>query len=307
MLRTTMVELDGITALIALFEHGSVQGAARGLGVSRATVRRRIDALEAAVGAVLVRSGGKPRPTDAGTLIVQKGRQLLMDAERLADAARDIERSPCGTLTVALTVGMPRRALAAMHHTMMSMWPQLSLVFETHADPIARLPKHADIAVAPLVAPPPTGMDAIPVRTSPLRLMASPGYLARRGAVMSRAQLADHDLLIWSAGVADPNYLPLRDGSHLRVSPRVVANDVEMLRIMAGRGAGLALIPATSLPAPLEVATDLQPVLPDVLGCDRKLCVFVSSSMRTVPRIRVALELSVRLAARPSVDPRPPR
>ncbi|MFT7579311.1 MAG: DNA-binding transcriptional LysR family regulator [Myxococcota bacterium] len=97
----------------------------------------------------------------------------------------------------------------------------------------------------------------------------------------------------------------LRDGSHLRIKPRVVANDVEMLQIMAGHSAGLAFIPRPSMPPPLDVAADLQPVLPELVGCSRTFAIVVPSSMRLVPKIRVLVEMTERIMARPSGNTSP--
>ena len=49
------MDLDETRTLLALAEEGSVSGAAERMGVSRATVRRRLAALEARVGVSLAR------------------------------------------------------------------------------------------------------------------------------------------------------------------------------------------------------------------------------------------------------------
>jgi len=87
-----MPELDwsDLRYALAVGNAGSLAGAARKLGVNHTTVLRRLDALEAHLGARLferLRSGYQP--TDAGLM-------LLEQARRMADQADEIERRVLG-------------------------------------------------------------------------------------------------------------------------------------------------------------------------------------------------------------------
>ena len=87
-----MGELDwsDLRYALAVGATGSLAGAARQLGVNHTTVLRRLDALEARLGARLFERTrhGYP-PTDAGAL-------LLEQARRMADQADEIERRVMG-------------------------------------------------------------------------------------------------------------------------------------------------------------------------------------------------------------------
>jgi DNA-binding transcriptional LysR family regulator len=75
---------------LAVGQLGSVAAAARRLGVNATTVQRRLDALEAALGARLFdRSRTGWRPTEAGTAVLDQAR-------RMADQAEEIERRVLG-------------------------------------------------------------------------------------------------------------------------------------------------------------------------------------------------------------------
>ena len=75
---------------LAVGQLGSVAAAARRLGVNATTVQRRLDALEAALGARLFdRSRGGWRPTEAGAAVLDQAR-------RMADQADEIERRVLG-------------------------------------------------------------------------------------------------------------------------------------------------------------------------------------------------------------------
>ncbi len=75
---------------LAVGQLGSVAAAAQRLGVNATTVQRRLDALEASLGARLFdRSRNGYKPTDAGTVV-------LAQASRMADQADEIERGVLG-------------------------------------------------------------------------------------------------------------------------------------------------------------------------------------------------------------------
>lgn len=95
---------------LAIGDGGSVAEAARRLGVNATTVQRRLDALEASLGARLferTRTGW--HPTDAG-------RTVLAQARRMADQAEEIERQVQGRDRELTGVLRLTTAFVAMEH-----------------------------------------------------------------------------------------------------------------------------------------------------------------------------------------------
>lgn len=87
-----MSELDwsDLRYALAVGQTGSLAGAARQLGVNHTTVLRRLDALEARLGARLFeRARTGYLPTEAGALVLEQAR-------RMADQAAEIERQVVG-------------------------------------------------------------------------------------------------------------------------------------------------------------------------------------------------------------------
>ena len=87
-----MAELDwsDLRYALAVGNTGGLAPAARQLGVNHTTVLRRLDALEARLGARLFeRSRGGYQPTEAGALVLDQAR-------RMADQAEEIERRVAG-------------------------------------------------------------------------------------------------------------------------------------------------------------------------------------------------------------------
>jgi DNA-binding transcriptional LysR family regulator len=73
------VDLEELRALLAVAETGSVLAASDRLKIPRATVRRRLDTLEARVGAPLVHRG------PSGALLTEAGRSVATHARAILD------------------------------------------------------------------------------------------------------------------------------------------------------------------------------------------------------------------------------
>lgn len=145
---TRLPSLEHIPAFCAVMEHGSLSGAARALRTSQPTVRRHIEALEAALGQPLfsrANNGLTPQPL-AHTLL-PRARAVLDEAAALQRAASVKGTDLSGTvrITCSRVVAshvMPR-ALLSLHQSA----PDLSV--ELAATDIAEnlLHRAADIAV----------------------------------------------------------------------------------------------------------------------------------------------------------------
>lgn len=83
------VELRHLAAMAAIAEEGSFGRAAARLGYTQSTVSQQVAALERAVGGPVFDRPGGPRPvriTPLGAVVLEQGRELLAQAERLAHA-----------------------------------------------------------------------------------------------------------------------------------------------------------------------------------------------------------------------------
>ncbi len=85
------MDLEAIRVLLAVLEHGTVQGAAEALNTARATVRRRLRELEEAAGVALVvmvaRPGQSPSDSNAGGPIASKDASAEAPTDPMPDPA----------------------------------------------------------------------------------------------------------------------------------------------------------------------------------------------------------------------------
>jgi DNA-binding transcriptional LysR family regulator len=261
------MDLEELRGFLAVVETGSFLSAATTLGVPRGTLRRRIDTLEARVGVPLLeRSARGVTITEAGGLLARHGRRLIEEGAALLAATREVGREPSGELRVHVPVGLPPPALVAAIELARVAVPKLRLSICVREDPLAGPLDEVDIALhfgehRKLGAR--VGHELLRV---PVRALASPGYLDRRGRPGSVAALRDHALASWTGAGSDPRRWPLRDGGSVELEPMLVSNDPHVLRHHARAGVAIALIPDADL-GPFGLGVDeLVPVLEDLVG-----------------------------------------
>lgn len=283
------MDLDELRSFLTVVDEGSLARAASVLLVSRTTIRRRIEALEARVGRPLFgRTHAGVVLTDAGELLAARGRLFLREAELLAEALRDARREPSGVMRIAVPPGLPPFLLQPVIASSRARYPRLHIHLTVTEQPLRALLDTVDLAVVFGEVPADGPWGVLPV--VPLRewLVASEAYLARHGEPRTLDDLAAHEILVWRPPDRDPRDLPTRGGS-LRVDPGVVSPDVHWLRHCAMAGMGLVYVPDGLLPDPTEGAVPLRPVLVDVVGRRFDATVAFSKIRATSPEMRAVL------------------
>ena len=90
---------DDVRHAMAVGEAGSLAGAARTLGVNHTTVLRRLDALEAQLGARLFdRQRSGYQPTEAGQALLEQGRHMAVRADEIERHVLGRDRALAGPL-----------------------------------------------------------------------------------------------------------------------------------------------------------------------------------------------------------------
>lgn len=286
------VDLLWLEALLATVEHGSFQTAALKLGVSRATLRSRVEALESHVGLpLLVRTVKGVEVTDLGGPFLLRAKALLAEATALARFADEQEGEVTGELRICVPVGTPPQVHALALAQVRRRYPGVRVHFEARADPATCGPE-MDFVLH--FCPRVTRGDFHTVRlfSFPMHLVASAAYLAERGAPRSVAELAEHALLSWIAPGEDGTRWPLRAGGHVAVQPAVRSPDIGLVRSLVSAGLGLALVPDAGGVAPLIGEADLVPVLPSVIGKELSLWMLMPTARTSAGRTRAVVEIT---------------
>ena len=187
--------LRELTAFVRAGETGSFSRVARELGVSQPSISRMVADLEARLGVkLLLRTTRHVTPTDAGRVFLERARQILGDLDDAENAASGVD-SLRGTLRVALSGAFGTREVIPRLPGFEALHPKLGielLMSDRTEDLIA---EGADMALR-LGSLPDFGFGARSLGKAPRLVVASPGYIARKGTPQTTADLArDHRIL----------------------------------------------------------------------------------------------------------------
>jgi DNA-binding transcriptional LysR family regulator len=284
------MDLEELRAFLAVVETGSLLGAERKLNLPRATVRRRIDALEARAGVALFnRARDGVHPTEAGMVLATRGRLMIQEAAALVASIREIGHEPSGVLRVLVPVGLPPSMIVPLFAAVRGAYPRLHVHIRFSADPVGGLLDDVDIAAHFGARSPPGPWTSYELLRVKQQLIAHTDYLSRRGTPTTLDELTKHELLCWEAPGEDPRVWPLRSGGTLLVEPACIASDIHMIRQIVLAGQGIGFVPDALLPDPGTDPEAVVPVLPQHVGRDLPFRLVVPTVLSDLPKIKAVL------------------
>lgn len=241
-----MLDLGDLAYFVAAVEHGGFAAAARRLGQPRSTVSKRVAALEAALGVRLIqRTSRSFTLTGLGRDFHEHARAALIEAEAAQDLVRRRQAEPSGTVRITASVPTAQVLLAPRLPGLAARYPRLHLQVDVADRFVDVVQEGYDIAIRDHFAPlPDSDLVQRRIAVNPVLLVASPGYLDRRGVPAMPEDLAAHDGLLVAA---DATVWRLRDGEgrQAEVAPRarMTANESMVLAAAAEAGLGITCLP----------------------------------------------------------------
>ncbi len=236
------MDWNDLRYLLAIHRGGSLAGAAKALGVTKATASRRLSALEEALGTELVAR------TPEGFTLTEAGKTALGTAEEISKLVGMLEGrvgtcagSVKGKVRLTAPQWLAERLILHELPALRAEHPGLEVQLLGTNDLLDMTRLEADLALRN-VKPTQLSLVARKVGSMAGRIYASKLYLERRGRPLSRAALVDHDLLAYERIGGMPGFEWVREPPF---AERVVfrANDPVGLRSAAAAGLGLAGIP----------------------------------------------------------------
>ncbi len=239
--------LEGVETFLAVARRRSFRQAAADLGVTPSAVSQAVRALEARLGAALfLRTTRSVGLTEAGQRFLDRAGPAFEELAAAGEAARALAGRPSGLLRLSVPRAATPLLLEPLIASFCEAWPDIELEIVASDDmlDLAAGGFDAGVRLGQFIAP-----DMVAIRLSPpfrLVVVASPGYLQRRGAPERLEDLANHACLRMRA--TDGAIAPWRFADGQRaieavVSGPLIANDMTTLLGVARRGVGLAQIP----------------------------------------------------------------
>ncbi len=270
------MDIDEVRAFVAVAEAGSFKAAASRSGLPRGTLRGRVAALEDRVGATLLdRSRDGVAPTGPGRRLLEHGREMIREADRLFGLLRRLP-SLGVRLRLALPLGTPPQGILKLFDFVSRVFPDLEIDMLYCERITPELLTSVDLALS-FEAPALPGVRVRPIVEMHMGLRASASYLARHGTPRSPAELAEHRLLTWLGPLARDAW-PLLDGDWLAIAPSFASPDFQLIRHLAANGTGIALLPDVNLPDLDPEDRKLVRVLPEQIGARHHLFAVKSES-----------------------------
>lgn len=238
-----MDHLRAMRVFLRVAELGSLTAASEDLGYAKGAASAILKELERHLGVQLVeRTTRSLRLTEDGRAYAERARKILDDVTMLEDDIGSAERSPRGLLRVQIPPGLARAILAPALPSFIETYPEV----EVHILSRNSLPDFVgdrlDAAVFAGEVPD-RDLTARSVGRLPVLTVASPAYLAARGAPKVPADLANHaTVAILSSATGAPVPWRFREGEEAVVQmPRgpLAFESAEAGVAAASRGGGL--------------------------------------------------------------------
>ncbi|HUN52500.1 MAG TPA: LysR substrate-binding domain-containing protein [Candidatus Sulfotelmatobacter sp.] len=235
--------LQELTVFIRTADGGSFSRAARELRLSQPSVSRIVGELEARLGVkLLLRTTRRVTLTDAGTVFLDRARQVVAELEDAEDAARGVD-SLRGSIRLALPVLYGTREVIPRLAAFLRRHPLLRVEMTVADERQNLVAEGADVAIR-LGRLDDSAFGARRLATLDRLVVAAPAYLAGRRRPKTPADLAAHDCIFGPGGFGRENWSFRRAGTvtsvdvrgriHTDSGPGVFAS------LMAGMGIALA-------------------------------------------------------------------
>jgi DNA-binding transcriptional LysR family regulator len=289
-----MDRLDELSVFVGIVDAGSLVGASRRLRRSPPAVTRALGSLEDRIGMRLVeRTTRRLAPTEAGSALAERARALLADYDKLlAGAAQAPVR---GVLRITAPVQFGRRHVAPIVSAFLNEYPEVRVELSLNDHNLDLIEQGLDVAVriGPLED---SSLVARQVGSVRRVVVASPEYLARRGVPRTPQDLVIHDTIFGMARspAREWRFGPSPRGATVRLSPRLLVDDVEtqLQAVEAGRGIARVL----SYQVRDEVASGtLVRLLMDFEPEPVPVQLVTSSRTNMAPKVRAFLDSAVKV------------
>lgn len=278
---TGAFSLDDLRLIRSIGSAGTLTGAARLLRVDHSTAFRRLEAIEARLGARLFeRSRDGYAATAAGEAAIERAGRILIEVDGLEQQLAGEDLRPSGVVRVTTTDTLTD-IVTPMFATLAAQNPAITVELVVTNTFVTLTKREADVALRP-AASAPEGLVGRRLAAVATAIYASPDYLAGKGD----RPIAAHDWIGF-----DDSLGHLRSARWMAAniaSDRIIfrADSLLALRSAVAAGLGIAALPCY-LSDPFPRLRRLGAPLPEMEG---SLWLLTHPGLRRVTRVRAVLD-----------------
>ncbi len=241
-----MLDLGDLQVFSKIVETESLTRAGLALGLPKSTISRRVSRLEDHLGVQLLhRSTRSVTVTEDGAMFFEyclRSLGVLRDGER---ALQNRQNVPRGVVKIAIPYVLGQSLIGPLLANFLDLYPDVRLVSVLTDDAVGLLRAGFDVALA--VGPfADSELVAVKLGTTECGIFGAPGYFERKGTPQNHVELPRFDLL--AAGTVDrrQRWTLHKEDEQVAVefSPRLVCNDLILLRHAVISELGIASLPA---------------------------------------------------------------
>lgn len=231
-----------LESFVMVVDNGSIAEAARRLNITTAGVAQRIRALESEIGTrLLVRSGQRVRPTEAGLAILPRLRDVLSDLRDVKSLA--LSDRPVGELRLGATGPSTSGLVPDILSLLTEKYPQIEIhMISGNGAELYQKVLDGEIDAAIIPQPPfaiPKAYDWCTLRTERLIVLAPASTRVRDPHALLRSQPFIRPRLNSWVGRLVEGYLRK---AGIRPHERFELDTLEAIAVMVDRGLGVALM-----------------------------------------------------------------
>jgi DNA-binding transcriptional LysR family regulator len=246
--------LQELAVFVRAAESGSFSRAAREMGLSQPSVSRIISELEARLGVtLLLRTTRRITVTEAGSLFLERARDILADIENAEDAARGLD-SLRGIVRLAIPVVYGTREIIPRLPKFLAMHPLLRVELSVADDRQDLVAEGADAAIR-MGELDDSSFGARRLATLRRLVVASSAYLKAHGAPKAPADLASHDCIFGPGSFGRERWSFTRNGTEISIDVRGRITTSSGPGLFACVMAGLGIAMATTVMAEPGIKT----------------------------------------------------
>lgn len=291
------LDLNSLFLFAKVVEHRGFSAAGNVLGIPKSRISRCLTALEDQLNIRLLhRTSRRLSLTDAGQALYDHCRAMIHEAEAGVAAVNSRMSEPSGLVRISVPVLISEIA-STLHSDLlprfMGLHPKIRLELLVSQYNVDLTEKSFDIAVKEVCKKQSSSsIVQVPLGVVTWGLVATPGYLAKAGAVDSPDALTDLHILLHDPGLDSILKLHL-DGPNgktatIAVRPFLQSNSILLLKKAVMDGRGIACLPLQACFAELQ-AGELRAVLPEWSPQKGRIALCFPTRSGMMPAIRTTI------------------
>lgn len=284
------MDLNELFIFVRVAQAGSFAAASRALDIPKSTLSRKVSELEERLGArLLQRTTRKLSLTHAGRIYFDHAARIVSDIEEAERSVTEMQEVPRGLLRVTAPVGF--KFLGGMVTGFLSRYPEVEVTISCTDRVVDLVDEGFDLAIrAGKLAD--SSLVAKLLGYERWLLVSSAKYLEGSDTPKVPADLESHASIVFFGGRMERTQWTLeRDGTscQVRVTSRLAANDIDMVKEAALAGLGIAMLPASRCIDEIRMKR-LVRILPDWQAPATPIHIVYPSSRHLSPKVRAFID-----------------